>query len=291
MHLVEAAGLHHAPEFIMQVFGNVAPNPETSDIINRTAQVANCVHVLIAFEYGRSIMTINRQILETSNLSSRGGDFTSQLCSLVAAIPTNQNTDDLEVLIQELLSALEKLVDTTVDHDFLILLRADLALGIYRRLRVMDPSLRQGQNDRVIAAGTAAMSAARRLASQGLPWWNVVGTIFQFACSLLVMDTVASCEKLSETMETLELIVDRFDTHLAKEALCTARQLVKSSLDKKRKGMEALERIVGKSAPETTAPGTEGQLVQDIAALSPSLAAQLPIDLDYTWAMDFQMPF
>lgn len=290
MHLVEAAGLHHAPEFIMQAIGSIAPNPETSDIINRTAQVANCVHVLIAFEYGRSIMTFNRKILETSKSTSRGGDFTSQLCSLVAAIPTNQNTDNLEVLIQELLSALEKLADTTVDHDFLILLRADLALGIYRRLRVMDPSLRQGQNDRVVATGAAAISAARRLANQNQPWWNVVGTVFQFACSLLVMDTVSSCERLSETMDTLELIVDRFNTHLAKEALCTARQLVKASLEKKRKGMEALERIVGTSAPETTAPDTEGQLLQDIASLSPSLAAQLPIDLDYLWAMDFQVP-
>ncbi|KAJ5935517.1 hypothetical protein N7466_005064 [Penicillium verhagenii] len=291
MHLVEAAGLHHAPEFIMQTIGSVAPNPETSNIINRTAQVANCVHVLVAFEYGRSIMTFNRQILENLNPTQRAGDFTSQLCSLVAAIPTNQSTDDLDALVQELVGALEKLGDITVDHDFLILLRADLALGIYRRLRVMDSSRRQGQNDRVITAGTAALSAARRLASQKQPWWNVIGTVFQFACSLLVMDTVASCEKLSETMDTLEFIVDCFNTHLAKEALSTARQLVKASLDKKRKGMEALERIVGTSTPENNTSGTEGQLLQDIAALSPSLAAQLPIDLDSLWAMDFQLPF
>ncbi|KAJ5638069.1 hypothetical protein N7490_007948 [Penicillium lividum] len=289
MHLVEAAGLHHAPEFIMQAIGNVAPNPETSDIIYRTAQVANCVHVLIAFEYGRSIMTLNRQILENCNSTSQGGagDFTSQLCSLVATIPTNEITDDLEVLIQELLSALSKLSDTKVDHDFLVLLRADLALGIYRRLRVMDPSLRQGQDDRIIAVGTAALSAARRLASQGHPWWNVVGTVFQFACSLLVIDTDASCEKLSETMDVLEFIVDHFNTHLAKEALSTVRQLVKASLNKKRKGIEALERIVGPSAPD---PGTEEQLLQDTMSLSPSLAAQLPLDLDYLWAMDFQLP-
>ncbi|KAJ5777909.1 hypothetical protein N7520_001155 [Penicillium odoratum] len=289
MHLVEAAGLHHAPEFIMQAIGNDAPNPETSDIIHRTAQVANCVHVLIAFEYGRSIMSLNRQILENYNSTSRGGagDFTSQLCSLVATIPTNQITDDPEVLIQELLSALDKLSDTKVDHDFLVLLRADLALGIYRRLRVMDPGLRQGQDDRIIAVGTAALSAARRLASQGHPWWNVVGTVFQFACSLLVIDTDASFEKLSETMDVLELIVDHFNTHLAKEALSTARQLVKASLNKKRKGIEALERIVGPSAPD---PGTEEHLLQDTTSLSPSLAAQLPLDLDYLWAMDFQLP-
>ena len=290
MHLVEAAGLHHAPEFIMQTIGHAAPNPETSDIINRTAQVANCVHVLIAFEYGRSVMTFNRQISVSTSSTSRGAGFTAQLCKLVAILPTNQGIGDLDILIQELLSALDQVVNTTADHDFLILLRADLALGIYRRLRVMDPSLQQGQNDRVITAGTAALPAARRLASQGQPWWNVVGSVFQFACALLVMDTPASCEKLAETMDSLELVVDQFQTHLAKEALSTARQLVRASLDKKRKGVEALERIVGTSAPDTDIPARESQLLQDIASLSPSLAAQLPVDLENLWAMDFQLP-
>ena len=290
MHLIEAAGLHHAPEFIMQAIGNVAPNPETLDIINRTAQVANCVHVLIAFEYGRSIMKFNRQILESTNIISREAGVTAQLCNLVAAIPTNQGTDDPEAMLQELLSSLDKITGTAVDHDFLILLRVDLALGIYRRLRVMEPGLQQGQNDRVIAAGTAALSAARRLASQNQPWWNVVGSVFQFACSLIAMDTPASCEKLSEVMDTLQFIVDRFQTHLAKEALSTAQQLVRAFLNKKRKGVEALERIVETSSPDVSFPSREGQLLQDIASLSPSLAAQLPIDFDYLWAMDFQPP-
>ncbi|KAJ5706927.1 hypothetical protein N7488_006728 [Penicillium malachiteum] len=290
MHLVEAAGLHHAPEFIMQAMGNTNPNPETSEIINRTAQVANCVHVLIAFEYGRSIMTFNRQILGHSSTIPRGSGFTSQLCSLLATIPTSQATEDVDILIQELLSALEKLANTNVDHDFLMLLRADLTLSIYRRLRVLDPSLQQGQNDRVIAAGTAALPAARRLASQNQPWWNVVGSVFQFACSLLVMDTPASFEKLSETMDTLEMIVDQFQTHLAKEALSTVRQLVRASLEKKRKGVEALERVVGASVPDTDTPARESQIMQDIASLSPSLAAQLPIDLEYLWNMNFEMP-
>ncbi|KAJ5281097.1 C6 transcription factor [Penicillium angulare] len=290
MHLVEAAGLHHAPEFIMQAIGNLAPNPEITDIINRTAQVANCVHILVAFEYGRSIMTFNRQTIENTDATSRGAGATTQLCNLVATIPTNQGTDDPDVLIPELLSTLDRIITANLDHDFLTLLQADLALGIYRRLRVMEPGLQHGQNDRVISVGTAALSAARRLASQNQPWWNVVGSVFQFACVLIVMDTPASCEKLSEAMDTLQIIVDRFQTHLAREALSTARQLVKAFLDKKRRGVETLERIVGTATPEASDPAGESQLLHDIASLSPSLAAQLPIDLDYLWAMDFQPP-
>lgn len=287
MHLIEATGLHHAPGFVMQTTGNVAPTPETSKAINRIAQVAHCLHILIAFEYGRSIMPINQQVLEHADSTNHGADLTPQLCRLVATLPTNQHTGETAILAKELFSALEKITEITPEHDFLVLLRADLVLGIYRRLRVLDAKFQPIHNEKVIAAGLAALPAARRLVCQNQPWWNVVGSVFQFACALLVLDSPTSCERLAETMDTLELIVDHLDTHLAKEALSTARQLVHASLNKKRKGVEVLERIVGSEAPEAANTQTADQLFQDIASLSPLLAAQIPFDLDSLWTMDF----
>jgi hypothetical protein len=289
MHLVEAAGLHHASEFVMQTTGNATPITETFNIVNRTAQVATCLHILIAFEYGRSIITLNGQILENMQPTAGETDLTFQLCSLVAAVPTIQSGDPISMM-EDLFASLDKMTDITIDHDFLLLLRADLALGLYRRLRVMDSKFQQGHNDRVIAAGTAALPAARRLASQNQPWWNVIGTAFQFACALLIMDTPTSCETLVETMDTLEMIVDHLNTHLAKEALSTARQLVRASLDKKKRGVESLERIVRGASPDPVDGQVNDHLQQDIAAMSPSLAAQLPLDLDSLWAMEFQLP-
>jgi len=289
MHLVEAAGLHHASEFVMQTTGNATPSPVMSNIVNRTAQVATSLHILIAFEYGRSIITLDGQILENLHSTTGGKDLTFQLCSLVAAVPTKPSGDPLSMM-QELFLSLDKITDITVDHDFLLLLRADLALGIYRRLRVMDTKFQQGHNDRVVAAGIAALPAARRLASQNQPWWNVIGTVFQFSCALLVMDTPTSCEKLVETMDNLEMIVDHLKTHLAKEALTTARQLVRASLDKKRRGVEALERIARDTSPDPAIGETNYHLPQDIAAMSPSLTAQGSLDLDSLWAMEFQLP-
>jgi hypothetical protein len=289
MHLIEATGLHHTSDFMLQTAGNPAPRPEFSNTIIRTAQVATCLHIVIAFEYGRSIMTVNRKTLESNLQSTHEGDLMPQMCSLVAAaLPVALTTRDSVDITEEILSALEKVVKIPVSHDFLLLLKADLALGIYRRLRVLDSNPQQMPNDRVITAGTAALPAARRLVSQGQVWWNIVGTIFQFACALLAMDTSSSCDMLVETMDTLEFVVDRLDTHLAREALSTARQLARAALDKKRKGVEALERVVGPS-PDATAAQKERPLPQNLS-LSPTLDHQFPFDLDSLWAMEFQLP-
>lgn len=286
MHLVEATGLHHASEYSSQTTGSVAPSPEVSKTVIRTAQVATCLHIVIAFEYGRSIMTVNRQTLEHIVQPTHEGDLTSHLVGLVMVLPTTQIIGDTADVTDELSAALEQVVDTPVNHDFLLLLRADLALGIYRRLRVMDSKSQQIHNDRVITVGTAALPAARRLVSQGQPWWNVIGTIFQFACALLVMDTSSACERLVETMDTLEFVVDQLNTHLAREALSTARQLARAALDRKRKGVESLERVVGPPSPDSAAAHPP----QDPSAPSPSLEHQFPFDLDSLWAMEFQLP-
>lgn len=289
MHLIEATGLHHASDSMLQTTANLDPRREDSNTIIRTAQVATCLHIVIAFEYGRSIMTVNRQTLESNLQDSHEGDMTPQMCSLIAAaLPVTLTTGDSADMTEGILSALEKVVNVPVSHDFLLLLKADLALGIYRRLRVTDSKPQPMPNDRVITAGAAALPAARRLVSQGQVWWNIIGTTFQFACALLTMDTSSSCDMLVETMDTLKFVVDQLDTHLAREALSTARQLARAALDKKRKGVEALERIVGPS-PDSTVAQKGHPLPRDLS-LSPTLDHQFPFDLDSLWAMEFQLP-
>ncbi|KAJ5224476.1 C6 transcription factor [Penicillium citrinum] len=290
MHLVEAIGLHHAPESAIQTGGSGAPHPETSHAMNRIAQVANCLHILIAFEYGRSILPVNRRVLEYIDHTNRGTDLTPQLCRLITMLPTNQHVGDTTLLGQELFSALDKIAEIAVEHDFLVLLKTDLVLGIYRRLRVLDSKFQHGHYENIISAGLESLPAARRLVSQNQPWWNLVGSVFQFVCTLLVIDTPASCEALVDTMDALEFVVRNLDTHLAREALLTARQLVHASLSKKRKGVEILERVVGTEAPVVAPSQTADQIAQDVASLSPLLAAQLPFDLDLLWNTDFQLP-
>ena len=285
MHLVEATGLHQAPQFVMLATskGVEGSTQELSDIVKRTAWVAHCLHVVIAYEYGRSVMNLDFPSQESLPFSTRAGDFTAQLCGLVAAIPLSSKATDPAVTIQELSCALKQLTDTSVDHDFLILVRADLAFSIYRRLRLLKSNLRQSLLDEVISTGISALPAARTLASQNQPWWNVISTVFQFVCVLVVIDTDSSVTNVSEAMDTLEMIVGHLNTHLANEALATARNLVRASLDKRRKGIETLERIVGATHDVVT---HENQ-IQDSEFPGPFSYVQPSSDMDFLLNMDF----
>ena len=289
MHLVEATGLHQASEFIMQAAENATPSPEIADTVNRTVHVAHSVHILIAFEYGRSMTAFSHQALEPVTPAARGTDLTPQLCELVRAIPTNQIIDGPLSMAQQLHAALEKLTNVRVDHDFLTLVRADLVLSIYRKLRVLESGFSQKANEQVIAAGVAALSAARRLASQDQPWWNVIGAVFQFTCALLAMDTPESYETLSETVDSLEFLVGRFNTHLAKEALSTAKHLVRASLERKRKGVATLERIV-REVSLGDSDEADGRWSPGFGLLVPSLNASLSVDMEDPWGLEAQNP-
>lgn len=289
MHLVEATGLNQAPQFVMLTTnkGVQGSTPERSDIVKRTARVAHSLHVIIAYEYGRSVMNLDFPAQNALALSNRAGDFTPRLCSLVEAVPLTQMGADSAATIQNLSSAIKKLADTPADHDFLVLVRADLVFSIYRRLRLLEPNLRQSLLDEVISTGISALPAARALASQNHPWWNVISTVFQFVCVLLAIDTHASITNLSNAMDTLGMIVDHLKTHLATEALATARNLVRASLDRRRKGVEILEGIVGPSASDDAVEGPDSHLPQDLDFSTSFSYDQHPVDLDFMLNMDF----
>ncbi|PWY85043.1 putative C6 transcription factor [Aspergillus heteromorphus CBS 117.55] len=291
MHLVEATGLHHEPDAMILPPSKTGPDSTGArpDTVKRIAQVAECLHVLIAYDYGRSVMNISIHSQEPVRFLMSDADFTPQLCQLIQSMPVGQMFRDSAVGSQQLVLALEKVTSVHVDHDFLMLVRTDLAFCLYRRLRLGDSRLQQEQQDLVISTGMAALGAANRLADQNWPWWNVLGTVFQFVCVLLAMDTPASLVKLPESVKALETISGYLNTHLATEALATARQLIRASMDKKRKGLTCLERALGDNNTESltnTAAYAPAPIDGAFDPFSQSLQSPF-LDLDFLLDMDF----
>ncbi|OKL55963.1 hypothetical protein UA08_08631 [Talaromyces atroroseus] len=270
MHFIEAIGIYReleAPPEINSIM-NRPPNG-SKDILARVAMVARCLHIIISYEHGRSMADMGP--VSEHHITKRSGDFTLQLNALVNTLPSdddNKDSQDQAARKGELSLALRNLIATPTDHEFFSLIKGDLCFCIYRRLRLLDLGIRQEQLTQIIQAGKAALPAARILILRNHPWWNTVGTVFQYICVLLAIDSSESLAEIPEAMETLETIAKHLKTHLADEAMSTAKLLVRSMAEKKKKETAILEKTTGKIDRNYTT--TSSSSTNNIAAHKPN---------------------
>ncbi|KAK5134343.1 hypothetical protein LTR08_006523 [Meristemomyces frigidus] len=244
MHLVEATGIH-------QDSGSTVLHPSANshlynpEIRRRAFWIARMLNTWVSFEYGRARVAL-RGI--TSQLPTpTEGDFTTDfinLYSLSCALDperTNQAGQWEDFLKQ--LEAYE------VRHDGIELSKANLGLCGYRRIRLANPTLSTEIMNGIINMGLKGLEAARKMAQRGMPWWHVANVPFQVICIFLAMDVRESLAHIATAMRTLEEVVERFPTVAMKEALKTARFLIR--LSKKRKDEDA--DVLGQSLKKGTA--------------------------------------
>lgn len=252
MHLCETIGVYKEREAHEGIDGNYTLD-QFRDICARVMLVARCLHFIISYEHGRSTVDVGSVLLH--NIIERGeADLTLQLHALVNILPSDDTTiisnQGHPTRRQELTNALSSLISTPTNHEFFTLIKVDLCFCIYRRLRLLDLGIKQEQLTQIIRVGKTALPASRILILRNHPWWNTVGTVFQFICVLLAIDSSESLATIPEAMETLVTIAKHLKTHLADEALATARVLVRSMTEKKRKEATVLEKTTN---PETYA--------------------------------------
>jgi hypothetical protein len=225
MHLIESCGLQQEKDATSSVM-----YPPTNDHMNdleirrRTFWIARLLNTWVSFEYGRNRVAL-RGI--TSKLPAhREGDFTREYIDLYSiSCCLDPDNADKPTQWEEFLRQLEQY---DAPHDCMELSRANLGLCAYRRLR--------------LAIGLGGLQAARNQANQGMPWWHVANVPFQCICVFLAIDTRESLTHIGTAMRTLEMVVKRFDTVAMKEALKTARFLVRLSKKKKDEDSEVLEK-------------------------------------------------
>ncbi|TKA23016.1 hypothetical protein B0A50_07234 [Salinomyces thailandicus] len=241
MHLIESVGIH-------QEASSSALHPPANEhmylaeIRRRTFWVARMLNTWVSFEYGRTRVAL-RGI--TSELPAFGeGDFTREYIDLYSISccldpeRTNQQGQWEDFLKQ--LEAYE------VKHDVIELSKANLTLCGYRRLRLANPILSSETTGRIITVSLKGLEAARRMAAKGMPWWHVANVPFQVICIFLAMDVRESLANIHIAVRALEEVVQRFDTVALKEALKTARFLVRLSKKRKEEDSDVLSQSLKK---------------------------------------------
>ncbi|OQE31157.1 hypothetical protein PENFLA_c002G10120 [Penicillium flavigenum] len=117
--------------------------------------------------------------------------------------------DNNASVFQEALTRVEGL---TLSHDALILSQSNLALTIYRRLRLLSVNISNDVLVRIVRLGNHGLDAALRLAEDHSPWWHVANLPFQFICILLAIDTRESLSHIGPALCSFRAITRLYNT-------------------------------------------------------------------------------
>ncbi|KAK5155285.1 hypothetical protein LTS14_006240 [Recurvomyces mirabilis] len=220
MHLCEAAGLHNDNIIKkMAIRSDLAAHGNSADMLRRIFWIA--------------FRTVTTQATMATNHS-----LADEFVRIAQIIPSSNSPFQLErkpcSSQEDFTARLKALENLHVADPFLLVTKADLALCFYRRLHLLKTGIPDECSRITISIGNAAVQAAEQLAKQGLFFWNVIGSVFQYACVLLAMETSVSSAHVASALRCLDYMAEASDTKAARDARSMVRRLLDLSVAKKK---------------------------------------------------------
>ena len=128
----------------------------------------------------------------------------------------------------ELVTEFERLCSVKPSHPMLLFIQCNIALCICRRMRAL--RLAVCGDDRFwpvfLSVARESLAAARNLSLHRSPWCHVLNVPFQLSCTFLALDKRESLAPLREALDTLKLVVERYDSKSAQDSYRVACCLV-----------------------------------------------------------------
>ncbi|KAJ5814204.1 C6 zinc finger domain protein [Penicillium pulvis] len=246
MHLCEAIGLHEEDTIknIASIAGAVVVGND-ADRLRRIFWISWAGHNMLSYEYDRS--PVGFRAVTCLPIISIPGSVAELFVQLIQIIPSSNSPFQLQLQSltpsEELFKRLKALEELQITHPFLVVTKADIAFCFYRRLYQLKVRLPDDVINLIVDSGNAAVEAAEQQAAQGRLFWNVIGSVFQYSCILLAMDTPIASVHIGGAFKGLESLVRAADTGLTREALSMARHLLSLNMAKKRKELAQLEAV------------------------------------------------
>lgn len=246
MHLCEAIGLHEEANIKkMASIAGAAVLGHDADRLRRIFWISWAGHNMLSYEYDRS--PVHFRVVTCQSIIAVSGSIADRFVQLIQLIPSPNSPFQLEwqpsTPSEELFERLDVLGGFQTTHPFLVMTRADIAFCFYRRLYQLKVYIPDEVIKIVIDSGNAAVEAAEQQANQGRLFWNVIGSVFQYACILLAIDTPVASVHIGTAFKGLENLVKVADTGLTREALLTVRHLLSLKMAKKRKELAQFEAV------------------------------------------------
>lgn len=274
MHMAESLGLHKDYESNVGKYHDPA-NQWDNDAISCMFWIICSGNRLVSHELGRSPVVLHG-VTRKFPFSSSDTSGAAILCRLSCLLPVKEVSDEDQERSKQSLDIIAK---TAGGHPFLKLIAADVCFCLYRRIHVGNHRITKEQCQQVVLIGRAAVRAASQLLHKERPWWNMLGTLFQFCCVLISMDSLDSLADLRYAMKTINLIHDRYPGEKKAQALSTLRALITASKQRKQTQIAYLSAV---EEPEEACVN-----MQDDFSLSPTdlTFPELPFDIT-SWGME-----
>ena len=246
VHIAEAMGLHQEFRNMDALFERT----QEANLVETTSRrkafwIALSLNRLFSVEYGRSPLKLD-SISCTLPARESDLDMTLDLIKICESLPSIQNNQmHPEEEMEALTAHLQLLAQISVQNSVLILLKAETCFALFRRMRFLRIILTTSQIEAILGTIRDGLFEAQSLSKQYSKWWNVVGVPFQSVLVLIAINTAASLEVLRDAMSTLEEIAHVYDTHLVREALQTATQVVQGLRKKRIQELHDIDRAVG----------------------------------------------
>jgi hypothetical protein len=289
MHIIEAIGAHQDPELASLVYSDTVDVSVNEETRRRLFWVATVLNSWISYVYGRSRVTPRGVSCKLP--LPRKDDFTTDLISLYQISEwLDPDHDNKASVFEEALTRVEGL---TLSHDALILSQSNLALTIYRRLRVLSVNISNDVLVRIMRLGNHGLDAAMRLAEDHSPWWHVANLPFQFICILLAIDTRESLSHIGPALCTFRVITRLYNTPTIHTALETVESLVGLFQTKKERDSVILRDSLQQRDGKTTERSSSTPQALDVTSwLGGTENLSLPDDFDFDWNefLDVQLP-
>ncbi|KAL4893543.1 hypothetical protein BDV59DRAFT_177576 [Aspergillus ambiguus] len=246
MHICEMVGLHEEENIKrMASVAGAAVVGHDADRLRRIFWVSWAGHHMLSYEYDRSAVRFGAVTCEA--IIPIQGSVADQFVQMVQIIPSPNSPFQLECQPpaprEELFERLRALSKLNFTHPFLVVTKADLAFCFYRRIYQLKAGITDEIIQLVIDSGNDAVEAAEQLASQGRLFGNAIGSVFQYVCVLMAIDTPTASAHIPAAFKGLENLTRAADTVLTRQALSIARHLLSLSIAKKRRELTQLEAV------------------------------------------------
>ncbi|CAI7583906.1 unnamed protein product [Penicillium bialowiezense] len=256
MHMIETVNLHLDPQL-----GDL---DETTDSLysprlkRQIYCTAHIFHTWISYEYGKPRVIPH----EASHAAPLEGWTTVDrvVWRLSDALDPTQHVDSTE-----LENMLLQVAELQPSHPAVQLKRCNIALCIYRRLRVAGRSISKEVIDQILHIVDDGLTHATAMAKKKLPWWHILNVPFQAVCVLLAIDTKESLRRVEESFRTLNLIACEYGTRAIDKTWNSACSLLAIQSRRKREDLDVLSRVenvfatAGYTATDSSLTGRVGE--------------------------------